>query len=106
MSEHTKLPKLAVGYMDQGMGHGHYAILRENTGELFAKLVIDDKDDVEQIVLACNAHKDLLTACEAMLVVTDKGEKPRKLDEALTWRQNDELARRMAKDAIAKATPK
>jgi hypothetical protein len=46
----------------------------------------------------------LLEACHAMLVVTSKGEKPRKLDEALTWRQNDELAQEMTKTAIAKAT--
>ncbi len=51
------------------------------------------------------AAPELLAACKALLVVMDCGSKPRKLDEALTWRENDELARSIAIAAIAKAEP-
>lgn len=46
---------------------------------------------------------ELVEALEAMVVVMDRGGQPRKLDEALTWRQNDEKARAMAAAALAKA---
>ena len=49
------------------------------------------------------AAQDLLEALEAMLVMMDAGPKPKKLDDALTWRQNDEKARGMAAAAIKKA---
>lgn len=62
MSEQTELPRLAVGYMDQGMGHGHYAVLVEETEKLFKVTGLREK--VEQVVLACNAHKDLLDFVE------------------------------------------
>lgn len=52
------------------------------------------------------AAPDLLEACKALLVMMDRGPKPDKLDAALTWRQNDELARSMADAAIAKAEGK
>lgn len=32
-----------------------------------------------------------------------RGPEPKKFDEALSWRENDELARRMAQEAIQKA---
>ncbi len=63
-------------------------------------------DDCRRAEIAAKENEirsDLLAACKAMLVVADKGKKPRKLDEALTWRQNDELAYRMTKAAIEKA---
>lgn len=43
----------------------------------------------------------LYEALKAMLVMMDRGGQPRKLDEALTWRQNDEKARAMATAALA-----
>ena len=43
----------------------------------------------------------LVKAGRALLVVMDRGDYPRKLDEALTWRQNDEMARRMMEEALA-----
>lgn len=49
------------------------------------------------------AAPQLLEACKALLTVMDSGGQPRKLDEALTWRQNDEKARRLAIEAIAAA---
>jgi len=51
-------------------------------------------------LIAC--APDLLAACKALLQMNETS-KPRKLDEALTWRHNDELATNMAKEAIAKA---
>ena len=62
MSKHTELPKLAVGYMDQGLGHGHYAVIVEETG---CRLDISSatKDVPELIVQACNSHEGLLKAC-------------------------------------------
>ena len=46
---------------------------------------------------------ELLEALKALLTVMDDGPCPRKLEEALTWRDNDEKARAMAVAAIAKA---
>ena len=43
----------------------------------------------------------LREAGRALLVVMDSGIEPRKLDEALTWRENDEKARRMMEQALA-----
>lgn len=47
-------------------------------------------------------EKELYEALKAMVVMMDY-DKPRKLDDALTWRSNDEKARAMADAAIAKA---
>jgi hypothetical protein len=49
------------------------------------------------------AAPDLLEALKALLVMCHSPE-PVKLDEALTWRENDERAEAMARAAIAKAT--
>jgi hypothetical protein len=46
---------------------------------------------------------DLLAALKAMRTVMDNGDKPAKLEDALTWRQCDEKARAMCDAAIAKA---
>ncbi len=79
-------------------------IMRAMLDNVDGSTISDDlKDGVANLA---SAAPDLLAACKAMLVVTDKGEKPRKLDEALTWRQNDELAYGMTKTAIAKAEVK
>lgn len=59
--------------------------------------------DADLIVRAVNAHDALVEALEAMLTVADRGDSPRKLDEALTWRQNDERAFTLARAALAKA---
>ena len=45
----------------------------------------------------------LIAALKAMRTVMDKGPQPRKLDEALTWRECDIKARAMCDAAIAKA---
>ena len=58
--EHTRLPELAVGYMDQGMGHGHYAVIRKESKELFANVPFGDKNLATQVVRACNSHKKLV----------------------------------------------
>ncbi len=72
--EHKKLPKLALGFMNQGLGHGHYAVLREESGELFANVPFGDKNLAAQVVRACNAHEDLLAICEAIQEKIDSGE--------------------------------
>ncbi len=43
----------------------------------------------------------LVEACRGLLTMMNRGPQPRKLDEALTWRENDELARINAKAALA-----
>ncbi len=48
------------------------------------------------------AAPDLLEALQAVMVMWDV-QQPRKLDDALTWRQNDERAHALAESAIAKA---
>ena len=60
-------------------------------------------EDVQGLVEAADCHDGLVAALKAMLVMTDRGDMPRKFDEALTWRENDEKARAMAEAAIAKA---
>lgn len=50
------------------------------------------------------AAPELLEALVAMRTMMDAGAQPRKLDEALSWRENDNLARRLCDEAIAKAT--
>ena len=46
--------------------------------------------------------EQLREALQAMVTMSDRGPKPQKLDEALTWRQNDERARALADAALAK----
>lgn len=43
----------------------------------------------------------LVDALQALLAMSDRGPCPQKLDEALTWRQNDELAHSKAVSALA-----
>ena len=57
----------------------------------------------EKLSALREVNADLLAALEAMLIMSDAGGQPRKLDEALTWRENDEKARAMATAAIRKA---
>ncbi len=45
---------------------------------------------------------ELLAALKAMMAMADRGPKPRKLDDAGTWRENDKLAWSLARAAIAK----
>ena len=66
MSEHTKFPELAVGYMDQGLGHGHYAVVVAETNELL-DVRDQNKDRLDFIVRACNRDKDLQTLLEDAL---------------------------------------
>lgn len=47
--------------------------------------------------------KAAVEALRALLVVMDSGPKPRKLDDALTWRECDERARAMADSVLAAA---
>ena len=66
MAERTELPELAMGYMDQGLGHGHYGIIVVETNELL-NVLDENKDRLESIVRACNrdnAFENLLTACD------------------------------------------
>ncbi len=49
------------------------------------------------------ASPDLYAALEAVLIMWDRGECPKKLHEALGWHDNDIVARKMATDALAKA---
>ena len=49
------------------------------------------------------AAPELLAALRAMVCMMDMSPKPEKLNAAITWRENDELARSMADKAIARA---
>lgn len=44
-------------------------------------------------------------AIQALLTMMARGGPPRKLDDALSWRQNDELAQEMALDALSSSAP-
>jgi hypothetical protein len=65
-----------------------------------AVLAIAEQDANARLIAAA---PDLLEALKALLVMCHSPE-PVKLDEALTWRENDERAEAMARAAIAKAT--
>jgi hypothetical protein len=45
--------------------------------------------------------KALAEALEGLLVMADRGPMPRKLEDALTWTENDELARKRVYAALA-----
>ena len=45
---------------------------------------------------------ELVRALRAMVCMSDRGPQPKKLDAALTWRENDDKARAMADAALAK----
>ena len=64
MNEHTELPELSVGYKDRGLGHGHYAVLRKESGELFANVPFGDKNLAAELTRRCNAFP----AMEAVLL--------------------------------------
>ncbi len=74
MTKHTELPKLAVGYINQGLGHGHYVILCEESGELFAKVPFGDKNLTTQVVRACNGFPELESVLLAIQAKVDSGE--------------------------------
>lgn len=64
------------------------------------------------IVTACNAYQknleiiaDLLRALKAQIQMRDTT-KPTKLQAALCWRDNDDIANKLAQEAIAKAEGK
>jgi hypothetical protein len=50
--------------------------------------------------LTARADK-LAEALDAMIIMSDAGPCPKKFDEALSWRENDIKARRLADDALA-----
>ena len=74
--------------------------------------IADHKTDIKQLKDLADAHGDewnlaeqraeaLALALRAAMVMTDRGSHPRKLDEALCWKANDDLARSMADEALA-----
>ncbi len=67
MSEHTELPELAVGYMNQGMGHGHYAVIRKDSEKLFANVPFGDKNLATQVVRACSIFPLTLEALHSII---------------------------------------
>ena len=66
--------------------------------QLAMGLALDRRREIDYLQ-ADNAR--LREALEALLVMHMSGEKPQKLNDALTWRQNDELAIDMAQSALA-----
>ena len=56
----------------------------------------------EQILSASELIKELVKAVKAQMQIRDM-KKPTKLDEALCWRDNDDLANKCAVEAIARA---
>ena len=67
VSEHTELPELAVGYMNQGMGHGHYAVIRKDSEKLFANVPFGDKNLATQVVRACSIFPLTLEALHSII---------------------------------------
>lgn len=58
-------------------------------------------DHLAALAAATEREKALVEALEAMVIMSDAGEQPRKFDEALSWRDNDLKARRLADAALA-----
>lgn len=78
-----------------------------NAGRTAVALVVEcggvHQDEPESNARMMSAAPDLYEALNAVLVMWDRGPCPKKLDQALSWRENDERAREMARAAIAKA---
>lgn len=83
---------------------GQTVIDAESIGEIVCRIEewSPEQDEADARLIA--AAPDMFEALKALLVVMDSGAQPRKLDEALTWRQNDEKARAMAIAALSKAS--
>lgn len=58
----------------------------------------------EQILNASELIKELVKALKAQMQMRDM-KKPTKLDEAISWRDNDDLANKWAVEALAKVRP-
>lgn len=71
MSELAELPELAIGHMDQGLGHGHYAVIVAETNELL-DVRGNNRGRLDRIVRACNTHDELLAACKAQHEAIDR----------------------------------
>jgi hypothetical protein len=113
MSEHTKGPWRVITPEERGVIFGD-----KDTSGFGLTIIADDDDDSPWIIAdvadgqpgeggpdasLLSAAPDLLEACKALLVMMDRGDQPRKFDEMLSWRQNDEKAQSMARAAIKKA---
>ncbi len=96
-SEHTPEP-WKISSRDCGAHGREYRILN-NTETVIAEIKTGLLGDA---VLVAAAPK-LLEALEAMKVIAGRGPRPRKLDDAMIWKENDELAWSLARAAIAKA---
>lgn len=92
----------------QAMGIAHWAIV-DKYDQVVCRFDFLDEDDGKSravyMVTACNAHEALLKALKAQIQMRDMA-RPKKLEEAISWRENDELADRWAKEAIALAEVK
>ncbi|KKM71140.1 hypothetical protein LCGC14_1433640 [marine sediment metagenome] len=79
--------------------------LRRDIGGTLTAIAISAEREINRTHVERDALKakveQLRKALSALLVVMDDGLQPRKLDAALTWRQNDEKARDMARAALA-----
>lgn len=101
--EHT--PKWTVGYRDQGMGHGHFAILapwhtkQTREAPTAAALPTPDRATAERAVTALNAHDELLAALREIA----KGEGAYSMDPLTHAGNTIENMKELATDAIEKA---
>ena len=77
--------------------HPHYETIR-----LLRAEVEDLKAQLSRQSAEVEALREALCA---KMQLEGRGGKPRKLDEALAWIQNDEKAERMAQEALALSTP-
>ena len=88
-------------FKDAGpLGSGACALRVSADGD---RSVVISPNEARALLAHLDAAADLLEALKAMRTMMDRGPQPRKFDEALTWRQNDERAREMADAAIARA---
>jgi hypothetical protein len=104
MSKHTPGPWRVTNNPD-GVYHDTMSLVVTDKGEVCGprQIRLQAPGDVEANARLIAAAPDLLAALKALLVMCHSPE-PVKLDEALTWRENDERAEAMARAAIAKAT--
>ena len=58
--------------------------------------------DISTEALKGGVVNELVEALKAMVVIMDRGSQPRKLDEALSWRECDDKGRAMADNVLAK----
>lgn len=81
--------KEAADHCARDINQAHADGIKEAVAERDARIA-----ELEKALSVCER------AIKALLVMMDRGDRPSKLDEALTWTQNDNLAKSLGRNAV------